>query len=258
MLITSIFNYPDNENYNIMCSAWMHQVRKYFPDNDILVLSEKPLPRYLETKCSSLNIRNEIRHRNTDISFLGHPDEKKASHNVLFKLYNLCLIDEPFIFIDADAFVIHDTKALINASKQKPFIAVNHQVIPGHTDHLSEPVLNSGVMLVSDQKLFSWNDFMAILFRDRRFVHPGTDQSLINSFFKEANYDYTHQDVGYEWNSWARYTVFDGEIAYCKGLPVEHPVYLNHYWNDAKPWNINCPIYAKYKEMYEKEVGAKH
>jgi hypothetical protein len=256
MLIVTVFNYPDNENYNVMCSAWMHQVRKYFPDNDILILKEKPLSSYLELKCLGLDIKSETKVRNTDISFAGHPDERKASHNVLFKLHNLCLIDRPFIFIDADAFIIHEPNALIRASAQKPFIAVNHQIIPGQTDHLSEPVLNSGMMVVSDQSLFSWDSFISILLRDRRFVHPGTDQSLINSFFKEADYDYTHDDVGYEWNSWARYTVFNGENAFCKGLPVEHPVYLNHYWNDAKPWNIDCPIFKKYREMYVRETRA--
>ena len=75
---------------------------------------------------------------------------------------------------------------------------------------------------------------------------PVTIQSLINSLVKENKYDYTHPDIGFEWNSWAKYTVFNKDLtARCVGLDVEHNVYINHYWNHAKPWNIKCPIYEE-------------
>lgn len=251
MIVVTVMNYPDRFNENVMCIAWINQVRKHFGEKiDICILTENNLPKPVKNEADKNNVNVLIKGRTNYVDFSGHPDAKKAGHNVSFKLYNLCQIDSPFIFIDADAFILRDAERLFSASKDQGFIAVNHQVIPGQTDHLVEPVLNSGVMVVSDPGLFVWEDFMKILLRDRRFVHPGTDQSLINSRFKESDYDYTHPDVGYEWNSWARYTVWDSENGpTCKGLPVEHAVSINHYWNDAKPWNIDCPIFKNYVDM---------
>ena len=250
MKIVSVFNYPDEEKFNIMCCTWLKQVNINCNPSKILILSKnkpaKTIQDYVEFK-KYKNIEFRVCKSYDKISFKGHPDCTKATHNVNFKLYNLCLIDEPYIFIDADAFIVSDYHDLIEASKDKPMIAINHQIIPGQTDHLTEPVLNSGVMIVSDPKFMNWHTFLKILMRDRGFRWPGTDQSLINSFCKESNYDYTHPNVGYGWNSWSKYSVLEGSKFFCRGLIEEHEVHVNHYWNECKPWNLDCPIYLATK-----------
>lgn len=252
MKIVTVMNYPDRKEENIMCAAWIQQVKKYFPkDSDVQIFTEGKESEFIRNFANKNNVK--IRHgkRSKQVSFTGHPNAIKAGHNVCFKLFNLCQIKEPFIFIDADAFILNSGKTLINAARDKGFIAINHQSIPGQTEHLLEPVLNSGVMIVSDPELFNWKNFISILLRDKGFRHPGTDQSLINSYFKELKYDYTHKDIGYEWNSWSKYTVWENNQAFCKGLSIEHPVYINHYWNDKKPWNVFCPIYNTLKNKLE-------
>ena len=249
MKIVTIFNYPDEQHFNIMCCTWIRQVKRYCHDSEIMILSSNNLPSTITTFMEKYTgIEVVIGDHNSTISFEGHPDCVKATHNVLFKLWNLCKIYEPFIFIDADAFILKDYDDLLSASKDKPLIGVNHQNIPGETDMLPEPVMNSGVMLVSDPRILDWDDIISILMRDRGFRYPGTDQSLLNSYLKESNYDYTHESVGFEWNSWAKYTVFDEQMnARCVGLDREHDVFINHYWNFAKPWNLDCPIYNEVK-----------
>jgi hypothetical protein len=251
MNILTVFNYPDEEEYNIMCCAWIMQIRKY-TTNKIIILTQNEIREKINLFISKMNYQDiEFRKLNStnQIDFRSHPDFKKASHNVNFKLFNLCKIKEPYIFIDADAFLLNSIEPLIKAGETKPLIAVNHQIIPGETDHLKEPVLNSGVMVVSDPNFMVWENFLKILFRDQGFRWPGTDQSLINSFCKESNYDYTHKDIGHGWNSWAKYTVFEEGEAFCRGLLEEHRVFINHYWNKSKPWKVDCPIYKETKRL---------
>ena len=255
MKIVSVFNYPDKKHFNVMCCTWIRQVVDNCPGSNILILSKQPINKtisdYVKLK-KYKNIEFKVCQQYEKISFEGHPDCIKATHNVNFKLYNLCLIEDPFIFIDADAFIVSNYKTLLEAGKEKPMIAINHQIIPGQTDHLTEPVLNSGVMVVSDPKFMNWESFLRILIRDRCFKWPGTDQSLINSYCKESKYDYTHSKVSYGWNSWSKYSVYEGEKLFCRGLAEEHEVHINHYWNECKPWSINCPLYKK----TEKELDA--
>ncbi|MBK23621.1 MAG: hypothetical protein CME70_06405 [Halobacteriovorax sp.] len=239
MLVTTVMNYSDEKEYNLMCKGWIKYALLHFPDSEIAILT-KGLPPSVQDYANENNINVMICSPTDEINF---GQNQKATHNVCFKLFNLCKLSEKFIFIDADAFIVSPGSALIKASGDQGFIAVNHQLIPGHTDHLKEPVLNSGVMAVSDIKLFRWENFKSILHRDRGFVYPGTDQSLINSYFKGIGYDYTHKDIGFGWNSWAAHTKWEEGVPFCRGLNVEHPVHINHYWYDAKPWNINCPLY---------------
>lgn len=255
MNIVTVFNYPDEVKYNIMCCTWIRQVRKY-SDNKIIILTENSVSKTILNFVKNTNLENvefRILSRNKTINFQGHPDFVKADHNVNFKLFNLCKMKESYIFIDADAFLLKEIDDLKKAALEKPLIAVNHQIIPGQTDMLPEPVLNSGVMVVSDPKFLNWEKLISILHRDRRFVWPGTDQSLINSLCKESKYDYTHPKVGYEWNSWSAYTVWENNNAYCRGLSVEHNVFINHYWNQYKPWNTNCHLYQETKRILEEK-----
>ena len=196
MKVVSIMNYPDRIQENIMCAIWMNKVRENFPKNTkVEVFYKDKISDFLIKVSNSLNISLVKKSKSKDIDFSRHPDFIKADHNVNFKLYNLCKINEPFIFIDADAFILNNANNLIEGLKEKDFIAVNHQNIPGQTDMLKEHVLNSGVMIVSNYKLFNWDNFKKILFRDQRFVYPGTDQSLINSLVKEINLNYTHNKI---------------------------------------------------------------
>lgn len=257
MKVVTIMNYPDKKEENAMCAVWMKQTRENFPKGTkIEVFYEGSISNVLKVFAKKYDIELLNKERSIQIDFSSHPDGKKANHNVNFKLFNLCQINEPFIFIDADAFLLTSAEPMLLAAKDKPFIAINHQNIPGQTDHLTEPVLNSGVMIVSDPSIFQWNNFIRILARDQRFVHPGTDQSLVNSLVKMFNYDYTHHIIDFSWNSWSNYTVWENGKAFCRGLETEHEVNINHYWNDRKPWNVDCPIYNKFiEEEYDQVVS---
>ena len=80
-------------------------------------------------------------------------------------------------------------------------------------------------------------DFETIMKQQQKFskfLYPGTDQSMLKTYFKYTGYDYTHPDIGFEWN-------------HCAGVrtPVNN-VCINHYWYNFKPWNIDCPLWLEY------------
>lgn len=261
MKINTIMNYPDLDNFNIMSIAFIGQALKH-SNCKIEIFTEKELPSSVcnfikkygkDRVIVSFKSRKDISHLNIDKAFL-----KKAAHNVGFKLYNLCNEKEPFIFIDADAFVLNDIDILIECSKDKPFIAVDHQNVQGHTSHIPHRFINSGMQIVSDPSILKYDKITERYEIDNGFIVPGTDQAMLFSYFKSIDYDYTHKKIGFEWNSCAGFTRYNRDLtAKCVGLDNSHPVYLNHYWYKYKPWTVNCPIYKIYKKVYNENYGEK-
>jgi hypothetical protein len=86
--------------------------------------------------------------------------------------------------------------------------------------------------------------------KEEMFASPGTDQAVLYRYFRSIGYDYTHPEIGPEWNSCAGVTEVrrEGErwTARTRGLARDHDVKLIHYWSQFKPWAIDCPIYEAY------------
>lgn len=230
MKLITIFNFPDRSNYNVLCEWWLEcamihtnlDIEIWYRDS-ITHLNKKSgrvtLKKKPEVSLHQLLPQNII----TD----------KVRHNVGFKLYNLCQEVEPFIFVDADAIILKDIQPLLDVAADKPFIAVDHQSIPGHTSHIPEKFLNSGVQVCSDPGFLNFSELLKHQQKYSRFVYPGTDQSILNTYFKDTGYDYTHPMIGFEWN-------------HCAGVKNHiDNICINHYWYNFKPWNINCPLWLE-------------
>lgn len=182
--------------------------------------------------------------------------DKKIHKNIISKLYNLCNLDFEFIFLDYDMYVCSDLTFLWGKRKDKPFIGTVHQKnICGtkgtHTTENSD-FLNSGLQIVSDPDFLNYKEIFQ--FGEKMnfdFPVSGFDQALLHCYFKSIRYDFTHKDIGCEWNSCAGYGVvnidddYNFQITY-KNQKEQYPVMINHYWDEFKPWNINCPIFNFY------------
>jgi hypothetical protein len=228
--------------------TWALQLRKYEPTIPVEIWYESSLSDEISECAKSLNIKTVKKEKlENDFKFPSGL-HNKAQHNIFFKLYNICNESEPFIFIDADAFVLSPLTPLLEASKDKPFIAINHEKIEGHTAHLPYDFINTGVLIVSDPSFLDFDEKLGILKKDKGFAYPGTEQSLMNSYMVENKYDPTHPSIGPGWNHCAGFTRFNEDgTAYSEGLSEEYPIYINHYWYTYKPWNVNCPLYNKNK-----------
>lgn len=246
MNIITVFNYDDDEKYNTMFKIWTLQCLK--------VKSQTPEIKKIKILTLGLNEKlkyfiNQLNNKHIEICICGKINfqhgSSKFKHNVGFKLYNICKEIEPYIFIDADAIPITDFKDVIQASKDKPFIGVNHQTIEGHTKHFNYKFINTGFLIVSNPEFLN---FEKILNTPMKFTCPGTDQTLIYNYCKTLNYDYTHKLIHYGWNSCGGFIkeLDNGEVVSDK-IIEKHKVHIIHYWFNYKPWIINCPIYNKLK-----------
>ncbi len=188
---------------------------------------------------------------------VGHPH-----FNLRFKLPNLASLTFPFLYLDADMFVLSDLNYLWRRRNDKPWIAIDHQLIPIDPRTHRSPFLNSGLQLVGDP---DWYDLDAILaaqnavvplskFREVRktqmFSGPGHDQAVLHRHCTTIGYDYTHPEIGPGWNSCAGITDVrrDGNEwkALTRTLEQNHDVHIIHYWDQFKPWVIDCPIFSSY------------
>ena len=245
MNIVTIMNYPDNPNNNRMCKICLQQLVKYNPGANIFVLYEEKLSDEVTgfaKQFSNIHIEQQKRHPNPFIDV----------HNIRFKLHVLSSIKVPFIFVDADIFCLTGLQYLWDKRIDKPFIGVDHQQIPNHSTLHPARFLNSGVQVVGDPSWYNYEEIEKVYRSNGRLTVPGYDQAAIHDYCKATNYDYTHPHIGFGWNACAGYTKIshDGSdwIGICKGLkekdyPPTYQVYLNHYWNEFKPWNLNCPIF---------------
>jgi len=247
MNIVTIMNYNEkHHNYIKMCKIFIKLVKKYNPDCNLIILYE----------CSIAKSITEYAANFTSISFVKKKSAKDSwsdQHNIRFKLFNLTQLTEPFIFLDSDIFCLSSLEHLWSKRNDQPFIGVNHQHILGHTTKFKFKFLNSGVQIVGDPDWYQFDNFRKTHKKHRGKLNcRGFDQAHIFRYCKDINYDYTHKDIGYGWNSCARYghvTNIEGEWSCVyKGpkdidAPKEYTVHLNHYWWDFKPWKINCPIF---------------
>ena len=234
MKIVTICNYKSNSNIEHLCAWWIDNIIKY-SDLDVEIWYEKNLninavkeykhQRIKTVKKERTNIHNILKNCYID---------NKASHNIGFKLYNLCNEVDPFIFIDIDAIVLKDISPLLSASKDKQAIMINHQRLEGHTAHIKEEFLNSGVQIISDTAILDFNKIIKYQNQRKNYVVPGYDQALLFNYFKTIDYDYTHENVGPEWNNTPISNIPKRDIG------------INHYWFEFKPWIINCPLWAQY------------
>lgn len=245
MDLITIFNYPkDNQNYTDMCRIWLQCANEFKGSLNVRIFTQDGVNESVEELIKkygfSLEKLSGIKVNNGNSAMAN-----KMNHNIGFKLYNLCKQTEPFVFVDADAFILESMDTLVRLSAGKPFVGVNHEKVPNHTAHIPQRFLNSGVQVVNDPSIL---DFSKIT--QMKIVMPGTDQSLLFSYFKFIGYDYTTPGVGFGWNAYAHYVDIinqDGKWIAKSKLENGHDVHINHYWNpESKPWNIDCPIYKKY------------
>ena len=250
--VVTIMNYPPDSRFRRMCHAFLDSVIAHGA-RSITILYEDEPPQLADEHARAADIEL-IQRRSTDV---GHPH-----FNLRFKLANLAALDFPFLYLDADTFVLGDLNELWSRRHAKPWIGIDHQWIPSDPRTHRPPFLNSGVQLVSDPAFYDLDAILGVqnaaaplscaadYTKQEMFASPGTDQAVLYRYFRSIGYDYTHPEIGPEWNSFAGITEVhrEGECwkARTRGLAMDHDVKLIHYWSQFKPWAIRCPIYASY------------
>jgi hypothetical protein len=252
--VVSIMNYPPDPRYRWMGHAFLDTVIAHGAKS-VTILYEDQKPEVAPEHRRSADVE-VVRAKSFDV---GHPH-----FNLRFKLPNLAALDFPFLYLDADTVVLDDLHYLWDRRHAKPWVGINHQWVPSDPRTHRPPFLNSGVQLVSDPAFYDLGAILAVqnavaplaraaeYTKDEMFACPGADQAVLFRYFRATGYDYTHPEIGPEWNSCAGVTEVwrvDGRWqAHTRGLAADHPVRLIHYWSQFKPWAIDCPIFRSYAD----------
>ena len=250
--VVSIMDYPPEPRFRRMCYVFLDSVLAHGAASVTLLYEEhKPLVAPEHRRAADIEV---IRGQSVDV---GHPH-----FNLRFKLPNLAGLTYPFLYLDADMVVLDDLNYLWQRRLAKPWIGIDHQVIPIDARTHRPPFLNSGLQLVSEPAFYDLRAILEVqnkaapLSRHREipksemFPCPGHDQAVLFRYFRTIGYDYTHPEIGFGWNSCAGVTEVRNQGAGWKGrtagLAQDHDVHILHYWSQFKPWAIDCPIFKAY------------
>jgi hypothetical protein len=248
MHIVTIMNYDAADvRTALMCGMWMDCVQRANPGAVVTVIVGRPLHDGLRRHFERFgNVRIVRGVYDPQAPVLR---SRKTMHNIYFKLYQLASLREPFLYLDADIAVLESLDYLWERRHAKPWIGIDHpKNVPGHTGE--RVFLNSGVQIVGDPDFYDYERIVACArTHGFRFAIPGTDQASLWTYFRGIGYDYTHPEIGTEWNACAGFVDlrrddtgrWRGRV---HGLEPIHDVYVNHYWYPFKPWLIGCPLYA--------------
>lgn len=244
MNIVTLMDFPDDGKYNWMCMIWLKRVLQHAPGARVRILTAGGLPGSVRQYAAGFsNVVVERAERRA----LGELDH----YNLSVKLFNVSQIREPFLFLDADMFVISDLDSLWAQRGSKPFIGVYDPVFPGPARSASRN-LNSGMQLVSDPAFYDYDAIVECFNGNgRRFVCAGEDQALLTDYFHHIGYDFTHPSVGFGWNACSRFVRLSKDDGGAwRGVSCDQPevssVHIVHYWNGAcRPWNMDCPLFAE-------------
>ncbi len=254
MNIVTIMDFPDDEKYNAMCMIWMRRVQRHAPGAHVRILTSGGLPRCVREYFDSFPDVTVQKAMRRNIGEFDH-------FNLAIKLFNLSHITEPFIFLDADMFVLSDLDFLWKRRNDKPFIGVYDPILAGHESAACRK-LNSGLQIVSNTSFYNYDAIVECSRRDgHRSALKGDDQMLLSGYFRSIGYDFSHPEIGAGWNSCSRYTrLFKNAQGEWTGMTRDKPggpdvhAHIVHYWNGAcRPWNMDCPLFAEEVSLLRSE-----
>lgn len=246
-------NYPREPRLQRMCYIFLDSIIAHGAKSITILYEEnQPLVAPEHRRAADIEL---VRGRSEDV---GHPH-----FNLRFKLAQLAKLEYPFLYLDADTVTLSDLNYLWRRRHSKPWIGIDHQYIPSFPRTHRPPFLNSGLQLVSDPAFYDLRAILAAqnavvplvkhaeLSKEDIFACPGQDQAVLYRYFRSIGYDYTHPEIGTAWNSCAGVTqlrlengVWTGRTC---GLAHDHDVHIVHYWDQFKPWAIDCPLYRSYQ-----------
>ncbi len=201
--VVSVMNYPPEPRYRRMCHIFLDTVIAHGAKSITLLWEDhRPVIATAHRRAVDIEVRQERSHD------VGHPH-----FNLRFKLANLAALTFPFLYLDADMVVLSDLNYLWQRRGAKPWIGIDHQVVPSDVRTHRSPFLNAGLQLVSDPSFYDLRAMLDVqnavvplnrheeIDKNQMFPCPGRDQAVLYRYFRAIGYDYTHPEIGPEWNS---------------------------------------------------------
>ena len=198
----TLMNYRQDDVDNInMCLGWIYLINKFHKDARIIIY-------YVDNLSPLFKQFGNVEFIKIDYDKYDHLSEdfltSKLAAKVLMHDY-FKDIKEPFMFIDADAWVLTDVSDVFDrCEKPVTFTThvkhenqtsefVNYFNNPNHKMYGKKPflaiedLLNSGVF-VQNESIITSDDLLTIL-EDEDYCYVGADQSLVHQLFQKTGYE---------------------------------------------------------------------
>jgi hypothetical protein len=111
--------------------------------------------------------------------------------------------------------------------------------------------LNGGVMVIGDPSFLRWDDLLEINRSEGRVTWRYCDDVMVSAYCWSRAYDFRDPRMGVGWNAWSRFTKlrYQGDYRWTGQTQDDagevYQAHVIHYYaHGAKPWVINCPLYA--------------
>lgn len=238
MHILTVMDYTTEPGIT-MCKAWILLARRFNPRARITIFYTKPIDkirsfasRYTSVHFRKLTIPRRVRHITE--GFTHHPVQE-LQLSVWAQTEKLGI--HRYIYIDADAFILDSLDQWWNHIDDKPYIGIPERRMANGT-----LLLNAGVYSYSSRNGFvTLNKLLEQYKRDNQKIRfQAGQQGLLNAYFQYIHYDFTHETIGHEYNTIARFSNVVGAndqdiVVYSGRYPILKTIYYT-IRGGAKEW----------------------
>jgi hypothetical protein len=252
MHIVTLMDYK-SRNPVLMCKVWIYLAKRYNPHAKISIYYQHAIPDIYRFANHYHNISFYKLHFPAGIFQISNGHTHHPVQDLRLALWKHLERQgvTKFIYVDADAFILHSLADWWKIINKQPYIAVIEQRRgPGVFR------LNAGVHSYSDEHGFvTYEKLLGQYHADgRRILVEAGEQGLIDAYFRRIHYDFTHPLIGHEYNTLAKYCkiyrVDDSDIEIYSGdYPLKKRItqifsYKEKRFDDAWYW-WNKPVRVK-------------
>lgn len=257
--VVTIMNYPEGSIEEAMCKGWLYLIRRSNPGVPVVVFHERPTPELRAfapwarfERLSAEGVLNRS-------SAVGRVCEGMEYKLALWKSVG-DVVRGPFVFLDADAWVLGPIDTLIEIAPTKSFAALEEGVYSlgpafGKTFGPPRKHMNSGVFTCSGDGLITYGALVDQYARDGGINWLTGDQGILNAYFDRIGYDWSHPSLDFTWNcmAWTAMTIRadDEKIEVVSGdRPNPKPV-MSPNWSWFGRRSLVNILHAFWKKFWE-------
>lgn len=236
MHILTIMDYADT-NSVAMCKSWIIFAKRFNPHTQITIFSTREISeiRAFASRFPSINFRRlaiPTRARHLTGGKTHHPAQELQ---LSLWLETAKLGIYRYLYVDADALILGSLQNWWKHIDDKPYIGIAECKLPD-----GGLQCNAGVYSYSSPNGFiTFDKLFNQYIRDNRNIrYYSGQQGLLNAYFQHIQYDFTHPNIGHEYNSIARF---------CKVIRLDE--------NNIEVWSGRYPMIKSFSDRLLHKTG---
>jgi|GEM_PF-6359752 len=205
MTLLTIMDFHDHTHVQ-MCKVWIYLAKRFNPNATIIIFYQRRnneilrfAKRYNNMQFLELPKLPDLRIADVQGEVAQRCHVVKLTFWLAVEKYHI----NKFIYVDADAFILHSLASWWSVIDSKPFIAISERYVDGGT------LYNGGVFSYSSDKGFMTFDHLKeqYIIDGNRITLPASEQGLMNAYFRRIRYQAQHPRITHAYNCFAKYCV---------------------------------------------------